>query len=205
MRGQTRSCGCLQREKAVITGRLLGKDLIGIRFGKLFPIELIYDNNERMYICQCDCGNTTKVKPRNLLNNRTNSCGCLTGSAGECAIEKILSNSNIPYIRQYHTKECRFPDTQYQAYFDFYVDNAYIIEYDGKQHFSPQCFNGMSGYDSYQQFIKTQQHDQFKNQWCFTNNIPLIRIPYTVKIQNITLEMLLPETSQFLLKEKNDE
>lgn len=37
--------------------------------------------------------------------------GCLTGSAGEYAIEKILSNNHIPYIKQYHTEECRFPDT----------------------------------------------------------------------------------------------
>lgn len=200
-RGITKSCGCLQKEVARSTGLECGKNLINKKFGKLTPFKLTYLNGERAYLCQCDCGGAITVKSKYLLRGSIKSCGCLKTSAGEYVIEQILLENKIPFIKQYHTKDCKFPDTNYYAYFDFYVNNSYIIEYDGQQHFSPQCFNGMNELTSNEQFIKTQEHDSYKNEWCKNNNIPLIRIPYIVKVQNINLEMLIPKTSKFLLKE----
>jgi hypothetical protein len=39
---------------------------------------------------------------------------------------------------------------------------------------------------------ETQNNDMIKNEYCKSNNIPLVRIPYW-KRDNITLEMLLGE------------
>ena len=39
-------------------------------------------------------------------------------------------------------------------------------------------------------FKKTQEHDQYKNNWCKENNITLIRIPYT-HYEDIILKDLL--------------
>ena len=47
-------------------------------------------------------------------------------------------------------------------------------------------------------FLKTQERDALKNQWCKDNNIPLIRIPYT-HLQNLCLEDLQLETSKFII------
>ena len=80
--------------------------------------------------------------------------------------------------------------------FDFYIDNKYLVEYDGEQHFIYRN----SGWDTEEHFKKTKEHDQFKNQWCKENNIPLIRIPYT-QLDNLKIEDLLLETSQFIVKE----
>lgn len=78
--------------------------------------------------------------------------------------------------------------------FDFYVENKYLIEYDGIQHFSPG-----SGWNTLEQLKKTQEKDKLKNLWCQQHNIPLIRIPYT-HLDEITIEDLKINTSNFLLK-----
>ena len=60
-------------------------DIIGERSGKLTVLRYVtnyYDmtaGGERMrhtYLCQCDCGNYTKVQRGPLLNGVTRSCGC---------------------------------------------------------------------------------------------------------------------------------
>ena len=89
---------------------------------------------------------------------------------------------------------CRFPDSKALAKFDFYVNNKYLIEYDGIQHF--QNDKTEHGWNTKEALEKRKQHDNFKNQWCKENKIPLIRIPYT-HLKELCLEDLLSETSQF--------
>ena len=48
-------------------------------------------------------------------------------------------------------------------------------------------------------FLKTQERDALKNQWCKDNNIPLIRIPYT-HLNDLKIEDLLLETSEYIVK-----
>lgn len=199
----TRSCGCIQKEKTSILGKQKGIDLAGQRFGKLTVIKLLEDAKERTWECKCDCGNIRIVKAKYLLNEHVSSCGCLKQSLGELKIKQILKENNIDYIPQYHTDSCRFLDTNYYAYFDFYVDNKYIIEYDGVQHFSNQYFKNIKGVDANERFIKTKEHDKYKNQWCKKNNIPLIRIPYT-HLKNLCLEDLLLETTKWKVEMEND-
>lgn len=201
LRKGTKSCGCLQKEKASESGKAFGYDLTNQRFGRLVPLKLLENKSERIWLCQCDCGKQCEVSARNLLRGHTSSCGCLKKSLGEYLIEKILKENNINFITQYHNDNCRFLDTNYHAYFDFYVDNKYIIEFDGEQHFNPQCFNNIPQLDAEDNFRKTQEHDKYKNQWCKQNNIPLIRIPYT-HLRQITINDLLLETSDFIVNEK---
>ena len=84
-----------------------------------------------------------------------------------------MSKNNIPFQTQKTFETCKY-DNGYYAYFDFYVDNKYLIEYDGIQHFEAKD----EGWNTKENLIKTQLRDQFKNQWCEKNKIPLIRIPY---------------------------
>lgn len=69
-----------------------------------------------------------------LQQGNVSSCGCLR-SKGEEKIKKILEENNIKFKQQYKFNNCIFPDTKYPAIFDFYVENKYLIEYDGEQHF----------------------------------------------------------------------
>ena len=90
--------------------------------------------------------------------------------------------------------------TSGQLRFDFAIYNqntlSYIIEYDGIQHFERGHFSNTSN-----AFDITHKNDLLKNQYCFTHNIPLIRIPYD---REYSINDLKLETTQFLLTEHNE-
>lgn len=52
-------------------------------------------------------------------------------------IKEILLENNIPFEQEKTFDNCRFPDTNKKARFDFYVNNTYLIEFDGRQHIEP--------------------------------------------------------------------
>lgn len=192
--GNTKSCGCLNTETRAALGRSNKKDLTGMTFGKLTVIEDSgerYDNNI-LWRCQCECGNRPLIKGTSLLHG-VKSCGCLK-SKGEARIAELLTKNNIPFETQKAFEDCLFPDNNYHAYFDFWVDNKYLIEYDGIQHF--KASDNLKSWNTDINLIETQQRDKFKNDWCIKKNIALIRIPYT-KLKSITIEDLILETSQF--------
>lgn len=103
-----------------------------------------------------------------------------------------MTDNNIPFIREATFGTCLFEDTKYPAKFDFWVQGRYLIEYDGEQHFGANS----RGWNTEEQFEKTQKHDEYKSNWCKENHIPLIRIPYT-KLDTLSIEDLLLETTQF--------
>ena len=73
--GNTKSCGCLQKDRASETSF---QSLVGQRYGRLVVLERV-DNNRFghvCYNCKCDCGNETIVDAANLRNGNTTSCGC---------------------------------------------------------------------------------------------------------------------------------
>ena len=149
--------------------------------------------------CECVCG---KIHPAPLIirgdhlrNGDTRGCGN-TFSKGEEQISKMLIENHIPFERQKSFDTCIFPDTKRKGYFDFYVNNSYLIEYDGELHY--QYKN--NGWNTQERFETTIQKDQYKNQWCKENHIPLIRIPYT-HLKDLTIEDLQIETSKFILEE----
>ena len=69
-------------------------DLAGNRFGMLVAIERAgkTKNDNALWLCQCDCGNTTKANATSLRIGDTISCGC---------IKKV----KIDYARQVLTDE----------------------------------------------------------------------------------------------------
>lgn len=52
------------------------KDLSGRRFGNLIAISCEKVGRKYRWLCQCDCGVTTRVQADNLNNGHTSSCGC---------------------------------------------------------------------------------------------------------------------------------
>ena len=166
--GNTKSCGCLNTETRAALGRANKKDLTGMVFGR-----------------QCECGAKPLIKGTSLLHG-VKSCGCLL-SKGEARIAELLAENNIPFEVQKSFDDCIFPDSNRKARFDFWVDNKYLIEYDGQQHFesnpSPKSWNTDAN------VAETQERDKFKNEWCAAKGITLIRIPYT-KLKTLTIEDL---------------
>lgn len=190
--GRTKSCGCYNKEQVAERSR---KDLTGQIFGLLTAIEPTEKRNRGSVIwkCKCQCGNFTEGSVLNLTRGDKLSCGCLQESYGVYQIKTLLSKYKINFIQEKHFSDCVFPKTNGILRFDFYVDNSYIIEYDGKQHF--KCGYSNDSWNTLEHLEKTKERDAFKNDWCKQHNVPLIRIPYTEK--EITIEDLMLDTSKY--------
>lgn len=200
--GNTKSCGCLQREIASKIGkktiidanqkRLEQTDKTNWRFGHLVALSLEYsdDWDKPKWKCQCDCGTICYVISSSLQSGNTTSCGCIR-SKGEEKIANLLSQNNILFEKEKTFDSCR-SDRLGRYRFDFWVDSRYVIEYDGIQHFQEISF--------FTQTVEERKHDDLaKNQWCKDNGIPIIRIPYQ-HLNDLVIEDLIPETSNFIIK-----
>ena len=182
--GSVQSCGCKRYESHN------GIDETGKRYGKL---TVLYRSEKTggshiFWHCKCDCGNECDVNGSNLRAGISTNCGC-ERSVGENKIARILQENNILFKREY-----TFPDLlgdgKGRLRFDFGVLNEnnellYLIEYDGIQHFEPNCF----GYDE-ENFNILKKYDKIKDEYCKKNNIYLIRIPYT-KLKDLSLNDLI--------------
>ena len=192
--GKTISCGHKGKENLEKGRGLNFQDLTGQWFGCLEALkrseDTVYKNRKFVsWECRCKCGNVIPVLSDNLKSGNTQSCGlCSNNSHGNIKIAQLLKDNNILFEQEKRFSTC--VDKSYLP-FDFFVNNQYLIEYDGKQHYSNE--NTVFNYD----YI--HKHDLIKSKWCKDNNIPLIRIPYT-HYNNLCIEDLLLETSNFIEK-----
>lgn len=181
--GEIQSCG-----DPICMG--LEKDMKGLIFGKLKVISKAGKEKGAIYWnCECECGNRIKVRG-SALRKGQKSCGCLS-SKGELKITKILKQFNKNFEQEKKFDTC-LSEKNKPYRFDFYVENNYLIEYDGEQHF----YYSDKGWNTKEKFEKTKKHDEDKTRWCKENNIPLIRIPFK-KLETLCIEDLMLETTQF--------
>lgn len=201
--GKSQSCGCLHKQLSKKICSQVGKknirNLIGQQFGEWTVLK---DSGKRrsnggiIWTCQCSCGTIKDVRGHSLISGYSTNCGCKKiNSKGELKIFNLLTENQIPFKHEYSFNDCRFEDTKQLARFDFYVNNSYIIEFDGQQHFIYS--DSEKTWNTKEHFLKTKERDEYKNQWCRKNNIPLIRIPYT-QYQSLTIDDLLLETTIWL-------
>ena len=100
-------------------------------------------------------------------------CPLCHSSKGELAIKNHLDNSNITYTLQKLFDGCKGKIRKLP--FDFYLpDHNLCIEFQGIQHYEPVHYWG--GEDV---FKRNQLNDSIKRQFCISNNIKLLEIPYT--------------------------
>lgn len=166
------------------------KDLTGQTFGELYVEKFLrFENHYAIFLCKCSCGNYKEVIGSYLTLGETMSCGCIK-SKGEKKIRTLLSQNNIYYETEKIFPDCIFEDTKCHARFDFYIENNFLVEFDGEQHFS----YSISGWNNKETFEKNKKHDNYKNEWCKNHNILLKRIPYW-EINNITIDKIMDKTS----------
>ena len=101
-------------------------------------------------------------------------------SSGEYQVRKCLRKMKIEHE---HNTSYIVKDKQLLRWdFILYDEENNIkgfIEYDGRQHFIPVCFNGISQERAEERLRTSQIRDNIKNEFCKENNYPLLRIPYT--------------------------
>lgn len=222
--GNTTSCGCLERRVLYIPtsvnewvelkikwpefeGSLGGSfdDKRGIKVGSLSPLYLTSVRQPGdSWVCRCDCGHY-RVVNRLMLRDDARSINCCREclkrySNGERFIERVLIKMGIVYQSEYS-----FPDLKDKGRlrFDFAILNetrgvVACIEYDGLQHYGP-IENNSFATEEYWKVL--HRHDEQKNQYCLSHNIPLLRIPYILKTEQEIEQVVQDFLNKCLLKE----
>jgi hypothetical protein len=113
VQGETRSCGCWQSEvrRAIII------NLEGKRFGRLVVLSRVERPSGKrgvLWLCQCDCGEQSIVFAENLLQGRTQSCGCLHRVAN-----RTHGMSGTPLYQRWQGMIARCEDRNLPGYADY--------------------------------------------------------------------------------------
>lgn len=172
--GETRSCGCYVIDRNRETHFI---DITGNRYNYLTVISRAGNiGKEPAWNCLCDCGNMTVVTGSNLKSENIISCGCANRSKGELRIAEYLKSHNITFEEQKRFVECADRD---MLPFDFYLpDKNILCEFDGRHHMMPVDFAGRGVEWAQQEFERIKRHDLIKDNFCTSNGMKLIRIPY---------------------------
>ena len=173
------SCGCYKKEIAT----QFKLDLVGKTFGWLTVIEeLPAKDKSSYYLCECRCGNKTKVKGTVLNKGRIFSCGCANVSKGEQKIKNFLEENEIIFETQFKFPDCRNIKPLKFDFKIYYKETLkfFLCEYQGEQHYIPYSFSTKEKYteDANEKFVELQLRDNIKKEYCKENNIKLIEIPY---------------------------
>ena len=178
--GSTKSCGCYV---AQCISKLKKKTIqSGSKFGKLTVIEQLKQrrNKSIYYRCVCQCGRELDVQAGHLVYGDTKSCGCVKSFPQLC-IAQFLKANNIIFKRQFKLQNCKSRKGR-KLPFDFAIfdnDNnfAFLIQFQGIQHFKNSF---RSSKQSYNEYIS---HDFIKNNFCKQNNITIYYITYKDNIE----------------------
>ena len=160
-----------------------------------------YTKNDIKVTMICKKHGEYKKLPAQLLNG--GGCQKCKESRGEKAVRVVLEKLNIEFVGQYKISECK---NKLPLPFDFGLlrdgNLIALIEYQGIQHYEPSRFSSSCTVTQAKiQLASTQKFDNIKMQYCLTNNIPLLTIPYWHKddIPVIISEFIPP----MLLKTNN--
>lgn len=140
--GRVRSCGCLR--DAML------KDLTGQRFGWLTVLDYagrakeLGKSGKRIYWrCRCDCGKEALVSQPDLLNGKTQSCGCLQRERTIQNLELIDGTSvailerNKGKLRRSnksgYTGVFQTADGKWEAYINFKKKRYWLGKYEEKK------------------------------------------------------------------------
>ena len=181
--GHTKSCGCLQKEKA--SNNTI--DMANYETETIKVLERAGSDKQgvALWKCKCKlCNNIFITRGSSIRAGYITSCGCIH-SLNEQNIINLLTENNIEFSTQY-----TFPDLKgvggRSLRFDFAIfENhvlSHLIEYNGKQHYEKPAGSWSDGFEN---LIK---NDQLKKEYCEKHNIKLIVIPYS---QEYSLEDLI--------------
>lgn len=140
-------------------------------------------DKEYILIQHNKCGHKWDITPNSILKQkRCPNCFKQQNFIHEGIARNFLCMNNIYFIDEYKNINCR---DKRLLKFDFAIFNNIektdlycIFEIDGRQHFEPVNFGGISDEKALENFKITQYHDSIKNKYCEDNGIRLIRIPY---------------------------
>lgn len=163
-------------DKYIVLGEYQGSDV---------PIKMQHNIKE--------CHHVFSPMPINFTKPNGTRCPIHGDSHGEYWVGVYLKGKGYVY-----EEEKKYPDLRDKNYlrYDFYLnDYDILIEYDGEQH-TKRDIGGRFG-DNFD-YDTLHKHDLMKNEYSKKNNIPLIRIPYTVVGQEAVNNYLDEKLAEFI-------
>lgn len=212
MSGNTRSCGCLQKEHSREIGkRLLTVDMLNKVFGDWAVIEQAERPPDKKregayWKLRCNlCGEEKILAGTDIRRRKYMLCSTKNQhSSNENYFARFLSANHIHFVQE-KTFEHLTGVSGGQLRYDFYIDDKSapfktpcLIEIQGAQHYRAVDFYG--GEQGFQQRLL---HDKEKRDYALAHNIPLFIIPDT-KIQTLTLKDLDINSSEYLWKGESE-
>ena len=171
--GHTKSCGCLQKEKA----KENVKDMSNFETENIKVLKRNGSDsqNAALWTCLCKkCGKTFVARGSSLRNGDTQSCGCIH-SLNEQAITKMLLENNVEFATQYTFQDLKGINGG-ALRFDFAIFKngvlSHLIEYNGLQHYEKPQGTWEKEFDN------LIYNDNQKIQYCKDHNIELRIIKY---------------------------
>lgn len=141
-------------------------------------IEIIgeYTGSHNLIKCKCKLdGQIWESYACNLLNQSA-SCPFCNQSLGEKKMVEILERKGYNIIQQKSFDDCKYIK---KLRFDAYdCENNIVYEYQGQQHYYPVDFAENGAEWAEEQYNISHKRDLIKSDYCKSNNIPLIEIPY---------------------------
>lgn len=180
VRGNIKSCGCLQKEIIKESSRKRTEDITGMVFGELTAIKKVdpYINKSKGYstrwLFRCSCGKEIIAHKANVKKGNISSCGHLGKSIAEYNINNWLDEHLINYKKEASFDDLRNPKTDRKLFYDYQVfrndGSFFLIEHQGVQHF----------YNNGKEFGKQQREgtDKMKKDYCNAKGITLYETRY---------------------------
>lgn len=117
-------------------------------------------------------------------------CSCANNSTGEQKIANVLSQLDIPFVRQKTFEDLKSVKNNHM-FFDFYLPNDnLLIEYQGEFHDGIPFKKNPNGIQTKQKWEEQKERDDIKRKWAKNHNIKLLEIWYYNKTQ---IEEILKE------------
>lgn len=134
-----------------------------------------YVNNRTKVVIKCKKhGNYKQTPEKHIL--RKQGCPICKCSHGERELHKVLNKYNIKFEIEKTFVTCK--DVNVLPFDVVIEDLKLVIEYHGRQHYTPWHFgNHKSEYADYI-FDKTKYHDAIKKKWCEKNGYKYVDISY---------------------------
>ena len=154
-------------------------DFKSIHGNSITILEKVYNTSDFFKVKCNTCNSIWSTTFKRLKQGK--GCPICKISKGEREINNYLTKNNYIYKREYKIKNSEIESLR----FDFAVfinKELYLIEFDGKQHFSER--DQFGDLNQKEKFEKTKINDKRKNNYCKKHNIKLLRIPY-YKIKEI--------------------
>lgn len=108
--GYTKSCGCLQRERA----RESAEDLTGKKFNKLTALYRVGNIGKcAAWHCVCECGNEVDVRAESLKSGNTKACGCMIPTTYQNSYIHGMSKTRLYKIWQGMYTRCYRENNKY--------------------------------------------------------------------------------------------